>query len=83
MDDGRNKMDISRVNGLLSRVQVKLESLDPANLEEMAELEMQVGGGYDTDGSSIAVAQKRLQSLLDKLSAGRSDSNRVKATGTR
>lgn len=76
-------MDINRVNGLLGRVMVKLESLDPANLEEMAELEMQVGDNYDTDGSSVEVAKKRLQSLLDKLSAGRSDSNRVRATGTR
>lgn len=75
-------MDINRVNNLLGRVQVKLESLDPANLEEMAELEMQVGAGYDTDSSTIAVAQKRLQHLLDKLSSGRSDANRVRATGT-
>lgn len=76
-------MDINRVNNLLGRVQMKLESLDPDNLEEMAELEMQVGDGYDTDSSTIAVAQKRLQHLLDKLSSGRSDSNRVQATGTR
>jgi hypothetical protein len=75
-------MDINRVNGLLGQVRVKLESLDPANLEE-AELEMQVGAGYDTDGSTVEVAKKRLQHLLDKLSNGRSDSNRVRATGTR
>jgi len=75
-------MDINRVNNLLGRVRVKLESLDPSNLEEMAELEMQVGDGYDTDGGTIAVAQKRLQHLLDKLSNGRSDSNRIRATGT-
>jgi len=76
-------MDINRVNGLLGQVRVKLESLDPANLEEMAELEMQVGAGYDTDGSTVEVAKKRLQTLLDKLSNGRSDSNRVQATGTK
>lgn len=75
-------MDINRVNGLLGQVKVKLESLDLANLEEMAELEMQVGDGYDTDGSTVDVAKGRLQNLLDKLSKGRSDSNRVRATGT-
>ena len=75
-------MDINRVNNLLGQVRVKLESLDPANLEEMAELEMQVGDGYDTDGETVDIAKGRLQHLLDKLSANRSDSNRVRATGT-
>ena len=75
-------MDINRVNNLLGQVRVKLESLDPANLEEMAELEMQVANGYDTDGSTAEVAKKRLQNLLDKLGANRSDSNRIRATGT-
>ena len=75
-------MDINRVNSLLGQVRVKLESLDPANLEEMAELEMQVPDGYDMDDDVVATAKGRLQHLLDKLGANRSDSNRVRATGT-
>jgi len=73
-------MDINKVNGLLGWVLVKLESLDPTNLEEM---EMQVAANYDSDVSSVSAAKKRLQHLLDKLSANRSDSNRVKSTGTK
>jgi len=73
-------MDINKVNNLLGRVRVKLESLDPSNLNEM---EMQVSANYDSDTGSVNAAKKKLQDLLDKLSANRSDSNRVRATGTK
>jgi hypothetical protein len=75
-------MDINRVNNLLGQVRVKLESLDPANLEMLGEEDLEPTAGYEMNGSALSAARKKLQDLMDKLSANRSDSNRVRATGT-
>lgn len=67
-------MDISRVNDLLGQVRIKLESLDPANegIETMSA----------ANGSSVSAANGRLAHLMAKLTTGRSDKNKVRATGT-
>lgn len=70
-------MNISHVNGLLDEVRVRLESLDEENLE------LQVGSGYENEPARLAAAKGRLDKLLAKLNANRSDANRVRAYGTR
>jgi hypothetical protein len=80
----RNVMDIGRVNNLLDQVRVKLESLDPASLEEsMGEIQNQLDGDSAPDDGSVGTAKKRLGHLLAKLGANRSDSNKVKAYGSK
>jgi len=69
-------MDISRVNDLLGQVRVKLESLDPANTEEGIETMSPASGG------SVSAANGRLAHLMAKLTTGRSDKNKVRATGS-
>ena len=73
-------MDIGYLNNLLGQVRVKLESLDPT----VEELEMQQSDLSDSenDEGRLASARKRMDHLLAKLGANRSDSNRVKAHGT-
>jgi hypothetical protein len=68
-------MDISRVNDLLGQVRLKLESLDPANTEEGIETMSPSSGG------SVSTANAKLAHLMAKLTTGRSDKNKVKATG--
>jgi hypothetical protein len=68
-------MDISRVNDLLGQVRIKLESLDPENTEEGIETMSPASGG------SVSAANGRLAHLMAKLTTGRSDKNKVKATG--
>ena len=75
-------MDINRVNNLLGQVRYKLESLDPSNLDALDEEDLEPTAGYDMDGKVLSKAKQKLQNLFDKLSANRSDSNRVRATGT-
>lgn len=76
-------MDIGYVNNLLGQVRVKLESLDPSMTEE--DLEMQQADPSDSanDDARLGSAKARLNHLLAKLGANRSDSNRVKSYGTR
>jgi hypothetical protein len=75
-------MDVAYVNKLLGNVKIKLESLDPSN--ELSELEMQQADSEDSANSDsrMGAAKARLQHLLNKLGANRSDSNYVKAYGT-
>jgi hypothetical protein len=76
-------MDVAHVNNLLSRVKVKLESLDPQN--EMAEIEMQQPDSEDSPNrdARMGAAKARLAHLLKKLGANRSDANHVRAYGTK
>lgn len=77
-------MDIGYVNNLLDQMKVKLESLDPANLEEgMGEIQNQLQGASASDPGAIGSAKKRLDHLLAKLGANRSDANKVKAYGSK
>ena len=77
-------MDIGHVNNLLSEVKQRLEYLDPTN-EGVGELDMQQADVEDGENRSarLSAAEKRLSHLLAKLGANRSDSNRVKAYGTK
>jgi len=70
-------MDISRVNGLLDQVRVRLESLDEDTME------LQVGADYENNPDRLAVAKGRLDHLMQKLRAGRENSNQIQAYGTR
>lgn len=70
-------MNIAHVNGLLNDVRLRLESLDEENLE------MQVGPDYANRSDRITAAKKRMDGLLAKLGANRSESNRVRAYGTK
>ena len=74
-------MDIGYLNGLLGQVRMKLESLDP----QYEDLEMQQPDLSDEDNEEarLSAAKARLNHLLAKLGANRSDSNRVKAYGTK
>lgn len=69
-------MDISKVNDLLGQVRLRLESLDPARADEGIETM-----SPDTPGS-VSAANGKLASLMAKLTANRSDKNKVRATGT-
>ena len=69
-------MQVDHINALLSEVQEKLVSLD---LEDLSEAK----GASFHDKGKAAAARKRLQQLYDKLTKGRSASNRVQARGAR
>lgn len=69
-------MDISKVNGLLGQVRVRLESLDPSNTDE------QIQTMNSVDPKSLGAANSKLTSLMAKLTAGRSKATKVRATGT-
>jgi len=64
-------MDISKVNGLLDKVRIKLESIGSAGIEENIEKTPASG---DT---SISAANGRLAHLMSKLTAGRSKKNKL------
>jgi hypothetical protein len=69
-------MNISKVNDLLGQVRVRLESLDPNNQEE------NIHQMTSADPKSIGAANSKLTHLMAKLTAGRSKSTKVRATGT-
>lgn len=70
-------MDHSYINGLLDRVKVKLESLHPDRLQE--------GQNKPSEHHSkrMAVAKGRLERLYSKLTSGRSETNKIQATGAK
>lgn len=70
-------MNISHVNGLLDRVKVKLESLDPARLEEEHKKPS------EHSAPRMSAAKKRLGQLYSKLTANRTDATKVHAYGTK
>jgi len=70
-------MNIAHVNGLLNDVRLRLESLDEENLE------LQVGQGYENRPDRISAAKGRMEKLLAKLGANRSEANRIVAYGTK
>jgi len=74
-------MDIGYLNGLLGQVRVKLESLDPT-LEDLEMQQMDLSDS-ECDDARLGTAKARLNHLLAKLGANRSDSNRVKSYGTK
>ena len=65
-------MNISKVNGLLEQIRVRLDSSTDEGIQQMTA----------ADGKSIGAANKKLTGLMAKLTTGRSKSNKVHATGT-
>ena len=76
-----DKMDIGYVNNLLGQVKYKLESLDPSFDEDLEMQQADVSDSENVD-SRMSASRMRLNHLLAKLGANRSDSNKVKAHGT-
>ena len=74
-------MDIGYTNNILGKVKERLESLDPT----VEDLEMQQADVSDSenDDARVSSAKSRLNHLLAKLGANRSDSNRVRSYGTK
>ena len=70
-------MQIQQINFLLSEVREKLESLDLESLSEMNTHPSQ------HHGEKMSAARTRLQQLYAKLTAGRTDTTRIKATGAK
>jgi hypothetical protein len=70
-------MNIAKVNENLNKVRLRLESLDPRNAEEGIET-MSAG-----TNQGLPQAHARLANLMSKLTSGRSEKNRIKATGTK
>ena len=70
-------MHIQQINSMLSEVREKLESLD---LDQLSEMNTKPSQHHD---DKMSAARYRLQQLYSKLTSGRSDSNRVKATGAK
>lgn len=69
-------MNVSKINGLLGQVRIRLESLDPNAAEEGIE--------HMSPGSSKSIkgANDRVGFLMSKLTTGRNKANKVRATGT-
>ncbi len=70
-------MHIQQINSMLSEVREKLVSIDLGELSEMNKTPSQ------HHGDKMAAAKYRLQQLYDKLTAGRSDANKVQAHGAK
>ena len=72
-------MNISKINQILGAVKVRLESQD--------EVEDRVIEGQDQPlehhASRMSAAKRRLDNLYSKLTAGRGDDTKVKATGSK
>ena len=64
------------LNRVLGEVKEKLESLHPAKLQENSKPSQH-------NPTKMAGAKKRLANLYGKLTKGRDESNRVKATGAK
>jgi hypothetical protein len=73
-------MNIGHINGLLGNVKVKLESLHPANRQQIAEAQKKPS---EHDPKRMRAAKSRLEKLYSKLTTGRSDATKVKATGAK
>ena len=74
-------MDIGYVNNLLGKMKSQLESLDP-NFEEDIEMQQSDVSDSENTDARMSSVRMRLNNLLGKLTANRSDSNMVKAYGT-
>lgn len=72
-------MNLQHINGLLSSAKVKLEALDPAN-RQISEAQKKA---EEHDGKRLSAAKSRLEKLYAKLTAGRSEANTIKATGSK
>lgn len=72
-------MNIPHINGLLGNVKVKLEALDPAK-RQIAEAQKKPS---EHDPKRMRAAKSRLEKLYAKLTTGRDESNKVKATGAK
>ena len=70
-------MQIQQINSMLSEVREKLESLD---LDQLSEMNTKPSQHH---GEKVSAAQHRLKQLYAKLTAGRSESNRVRAYGAK
>lgn len=73
-------MDIGHLNGLLTKMKVKLESLA---VDEDIEMQQDDPSDSENDDARLSSAKARLNHLLAKLGANRSDSNRVRSYGTK
>lgn len=74
-------MDIGHVNNLLDEVKARLEYLDPQY--EDVEMQQTDAGDSVNQGARMGAVKKRLAHLLAKLSANRSEANRVRSYGTK
>lgn len=70
-------MHIQQINSMLSEVKEMLVNFDLSQLSEMHTTPSQ----HHDD--KIAAARTRLQQLYDKLTAGRSDANKVQSHGAK
>lgn len=69
-------MNLAKVNSILEEMKLRLESLHPNKIEEMRANSVH-------SGKKMSAAKKRLAKLYQKLTAGRSEANKVVATGAK
>jgi TRAP-type mannitol/chloroaromatic compound transport system substrate-binding protein len=73
-------MNIAYINDRLALVKEKLESLNPSNLEAIAEGQTKPS---EQSQSRLSAAKKRLQRLYDKNTKNRPDHTKVQGTGAK